>query len=331
MRQKHDLQINWITNNPILLNGEIGISTDITPINFKIGNGVSYWTELDYVISSNDNVLENDIVADGVEADIGIPDGTTVLAGTSFEEWLSSFYRKANHPIYYIPSFSILPNSTSVESGTYINPSIIPTFIQQDAGNLNNYLLTRSIDGVGPVTLLDQATLTTYNQPNIQVSDGSNRIQYIASASYDEGATKNNNLGDPDPIGKILAGTLIDTLYYTGYRKAFYGADTGSGIITNSVGIRALSGTYNNPQNGTVINITIPIGTTRITIAYPASLTDINSILYQELGNANVLDTFIQTTVNVDGANGYNAIAYKVYTYEPAIPFTTAATYIVTI
>lgn len=44
---RHDTSSNWTSNNPILMNGEIGIETDTNKL--KIGNGSSTWNELSYV------------------------------------------------------------------------------------------------------------------------------------------------------------------------------------------------------------------------------------------------------------------------------------------
>ena len=41
---RRDLSTNWTTNNPLLLNGEIGIETDT--LKFKIGNGTQRWNSL---------------------------------------------------------------------------------------------------------------------------------------------------------------------------------------------------------------------------------------------------------------------------------------------
>lgn len=43
---KHDTSTNWSTNNPILLEGEIGIATDLNK--FKIGDGTTAWNSLSY-------------------------------------------------------------------------------------------------------------------------------------------------------------------------------------------------------------------------------------------------------------------------------------------
>ena len=44
---RRDTSANWSTNNPILAAGEIGVDT--TNNRIKIGNGVSTWTNLNYI------------------------------------------------------------------------------------------------------------------------------------------------------------------------------------------------------------------------------------------------------------------------------------------
>ena len=41
---RRDVAANWTANNPLLLNGEIGIETDT--LKFKIGNGTQRWNSL---------------------------------------------------------------------------------------------------------------------------------------------------------------------------------------------------------------------------------------------------------------------------------------------
>lgn len=45
-KQRRDTAQNWSLNNPVLHEGEIGIATDVT--GFKVGDGVSTWSELPY-------------------------------------------------------------------------------------------------------------------------------------------------------------------------------------------------------------------------------------------------------------------------------------------
>ena len=49
---RNDTEANWISANPVLLEGEIGITMNTTPKKFKIGNGTSTWNELPYETQS---------------------------------------------------------------------------------------------------------------------------------------------------------------------------------------------------------------------------------------------------------------------------------------
>jgi hypothetical protein len=49
---RRDTAANWTTNNPTLANGEIGFETNSG--RFKIGNGSSAWSALDYFLDSSD-------------------------------------------------------------------------------------------------------------------------------------------------------------------------------------------------------------------------------------------------------------------------------------
>lgn len=56
--QRTDLKERWEASNPILLKGELGIEIDTNQM--KIGDGVSKWTSLPYIINpiSNDEIDE---------------------------------------------------------------------------------------------------------------------------------------------------------------------------------------------------------------------------------------------------------------------------------
>lgn len=45
---RNDIEANWVSANPVLLEGEVGITMDTTPKKFKIGNGTSVWADLLY-------------------------------------------------------------------------------------------------------------------------------------------------------------------------------------------------------------------------------------------------------------------------------------------
>ena len=96
--------------------------------------------------------------------------------------------------------------------------------------------------------------------------------------------------------------------------------------------MRALAGSTLNPSNGTSFTINIPSGATSVSFAYPDTLRDVDSVIYVEGLNAEIKSAFgSPQSISVNGANGFAAIGYKVYTYTPASTYSQNVTYIVTI
>lgn len=56
LKHKYDTELNWRTNNPVLLAGEIGIESD-TKL-FKFGDGSSNWIDLDYAGTNAEQIEE---------------------------------------------------------------------------------------------------------------------------------------------------------------------------------------------------------------------------------------------------------------------------------
>ncbi len=294
----------------------------------KIGPTSEKIDEVIAALNTNSIKLSEDIIVNGTEQG-SFKDGDTIPKEISLTNIIKSFVQVANPVIYYSPTFGITPNNTTVEAGTMVNPTIVPSFNQKDAGGINRYLLQLSTNGAANVSLLDVLALQNFVQDSIQVQDGA-YLKYTATAYYDEGLTKLNNMGVEVPDGKILAGDLSDTLTYSGGRQAFYGTDLGSVNPSTSDEIRALAGKRMNPANGTAFTLNIPAGAKRILIAYPDTLRDLTSVNYAEL-NAEVVDTFTKVNLQVNGVNGFTAIGYKIFVYIPAIAFGSSATYNVTI
>ena len=91
--------------------------------------------------------------------------------------------------------------------------------------------------------------------------------------------------------------------------------------------LRALAVNAINPIVGSQLVIPIALGSTTVAFAYPAALQDVTSVLYVELSNSEVKTLFTKTLVNVEGANGFTQMSYKVYTFTPIQPFQAAVTY----
>lgn len=50
-QQRYDTAANWSTNNPVLLEGEMGIESDTRK--FKFGNGTTSWNSLAYATAAS--------------------------------------------------------------------------------------------------------------------------------------------------------------------------------------------------------------------------------------------------------------------------------------
>lgn len=74
IQHRRDTESNWTTTNPILAAGEIGFETDSGQ--FKIGDGILVWDELDYAGGGGGNL-------DGGEADTNYGGISPIVGGNA--------------------------------------------------------------------------------------------------------------------------------------------------------------------------------------------------------------------------------------------------------
>ena len=113
-------------------------------------------------------------------------------------------------------------------------------------------------------------------------------------------------------------------------RGIFYGTSTTGDSCNTSALVRSLSTKELGKTSGYKFTVDIPVGTKSVIIAIPATM-NLSSINFRESMNMDVLSTFTISNVDVQGANGYAAIGYKVYQYIAPTSFTQASHYDVTI
>lgn len=261
--------------------------------------------------------------------------GDVINASDSITDTLKKMLQTRIPATYAAPSVSLNTAAASsgavhaagtYEAGTAINALLTAAFTKADAGDLTTLKITKS----GTEVVSGATSPQTYNY-NETLGDGT--VSLVATAEYTAGAVKNDNLGDPSPSGSIPAGSKNATRAYTGIRKGFYGPDSAGAAeaINTSAGIRALTATSGAVSKGTKLAISVPAGSTRCTIAFRATVGSLAQVLYRESGNANITAQFTKTTVAVEGANGYTAVDYNVYTVTWAQPTAGAMTFDVTI
>lgn len=156
-------------------------------------------------------------------------------------------------------------------------------------------------------------------------------LRYKAIATHGAGVTADDNLGDDSsPAVSIAAGTKEKTTSaYTPFRNVFYGASTTKPTL-DSAAIRTLTPTGKAYAAGT-LTINVPAGAQRVAIACIAGKPGVTKVINETAMNADVTSTFVQSSVNVEGAEGYTAVAYNVWVFEPAVPYENAATLKVTL
>ena len=256
--------------------------------------------------------------------------GTLVKPGGTLEDFFNAFVDEKN-PTITQPSVSLsFPEAKSYEVGTYITPTY--------SASLNPGSYTYGPDtGITAVAweVSDTAGHTSDSASSsfeeLQIIDG---ISYkiTATAAHGEGSIPRTNIGNDYLDGRITAGFKSATSSAaTGYRRSFYGTTTDKNEVTSDV-IRGLSGKSSKAlANGNSFTVNIPVGAMRVVIAYPATLRDVTSVKDVNGMNAEIASSFIKQNVDVEGANNYDAISYKVYTLDFAKPNDVTNTFTVTI
>ena len=317
------------------------------------------WVSITGNVDADKVIMPEDITLAGNYTQFGNltknADGTATLSskGKSVLDVFTEILSKRLQPtITAQPSISgfNLSGAKAVEAGTSLASAAYT------AGNLNpgsyqygpetgvtasNWVVQRITDGgTEQIASVDAASLSAGSDNNggngfiIGDQGGENvvaSLKYKAIATHGAGVTANDNLGSAsDPAVNIASGTKEKTTSaYTPFRNVFYGASTEKPTL-DSAAIRALTPTGKAYAAGT-LTINVPAGAQRVVIACIAGKTGVTKVINETAMNADMTSTFTQSSVNVEGAEGYTAVAYNVWVFEPAVPYENAATLKVTL
>lgn len=318
--------------------GDIGIvkrtfATDKVSHTAYVYNG-SQWEVADGNYNADNVYFDSDLT---ITAQVGVqkPDasGSKTLAttGKNVKQVLDLLFAEEKNPSITQPSVTVSSTSMGAkEVGTNVTPNYSAVL---NAGKYEFGPATGITAKTWAVTdnKGGSADTATGNFAQLQVEDDTN-YSITAVATYDEGTIPKTNLGNEYPTGKIVAGSKTGTKgSITGYRNSFYGTLTNKDVIDGAV-VRGLTGKSNKAlRKGDAFTFAVPVGALRVVIAYPATLGDIKSVLDVNGLNAEIKSGFTKQEVQVEGANGYKAIAYNVYNLDFAKANDAANTYKVTI
>ena len=308
-------------------------------------------------LTTDDITMAENITLAGNYTQIGnwtkTQNGTAVkeVAGMTLTEMLKNIFTATLQPtITAQPSINgfNLTGAGAVEAGTsiaaanYTEATLNPGSYQYGpaTGVTAESWKVERVTNAGSTQIATGATLPARSDNNggsgfiIGDQGGENvvsSLRYRATVQHTAGVTAHDNLGgDSSPVVAITAGSKNkQTNAYTPYRNYFYGATVDKPTL-DSAYIRGLTKSNQAYRAGT-ITINVPAGANRVCIACIATAAGVTQVINETALNADVTGTFVKSTVRVEGANGYTAVDYNVWTFEPAVPYGNAATLKVTL
>ena len=338
--ETHDAAIARITSGSLVLNGDITVvKTAIVENNYQhtayvFSQAMTKWVALDGNYDASNVYFNDDFVFTEAVGTVTIGDtgSETVSAkGKNVQEFLAGLFAAARDPEVTQPTLTMAYNgtSTSYEVGTTVTPAYKATFKkgEYEFGPDTGVTATYAISDTNGKT----ATTASGSMPEFVVAD--NTSYYIsASVTHTDGVAPLNNVGTP-VSGLAIRGTTLtkNTATMTGYRASFIGKDSGTGALTSDL-IRGLI-CQTNDNNKTNVNgfnyngkkeylVTADANTTRFIIAVPADNTraGLTSAAITTSLNAPAKDnyTYTENAVDVEGKDGYTAVKYDVWVYQPA-------------
>lgn len=263
--------------------------------------------------------FENDIIMNaGAGNRLGYwVDGETIpVAGKNLDEAFTIITQKAIPPTYVKPSQTMSgnPAAGSYEIGYNLGTiTFSTTYTQNDGGARNSNSFKRIVG----------STYTTLPGNTDTCSSLITARSYKSYFGYDSGLCKNNNLGQLDCTGHILAGNdSSGAITYTPLPKFYYGYLSANTAPTSSQ-IRACLGGDSILTNikSRTYTVNIPADNKYIYVAYPKNLGVTTSIIMNSLPT---IDAFTPVyEVNVTNLQGYTQ---TYYVYVNRNPFNTGTT-----
>ena len=329
---RHDTEANWqsVAETLIPLEGEACLTTDgENKGRVKYGDGVTTWGQLPY--SGGQDIVEVDAGNVSFDQDLTFtyafgkytPGGdgqvTVPAEGKTLEQLLTDAFAEEKNPTTTQPTVSVSSSQMkAMEAGSNITVSY-------------NATLNKGSYSYGPDTGItatswtvqlgeEQLTTSTGTFAQIQVGDSTN-LRITATAQHGDGAIPVTNLGNEYTEGQIKAGSKSgQSSAATGYRQIFYGVNNTTTPLDSDT-IRSLTPGGKAAAAITINSIKAQADTKRIIIAVPQSSgLEVTAANITSSLNADVTSSYVkqETPVQVEGANGYTAVPYDVFVYQPA-------------
>lgn len=301
------------------------------------------WPTIDDIEFNNGNIyssIDNPSFTLEGENDV-LEVGTQVtISGASLSKAKISMNNRGWSNILY--GYSADDDNTKISSNTYINAGIA----EPAALNNDNYSMSRTFNGFNSVVDDSASASVDYAVVNLgsvtaTVGEGENSVSLNItgpSASIDFESIPEyyacSNVGNThNEDGQIYAkmdakesititsepATNSITKSLTGKRFAYVGAIDNEFNIDSitSDNIRSLN--KSGYEASSLVSLTAPTGNTSVIIAFPSTWGELKKVKDNNALGAIITDNFIVKTVQVEGANGYTPVSYKVYIYKSKV------------
>jgi hypothetical protein len=277
-----------------------------------------------------EDTLVEEVISNGVGTVGGVEPGHVFSVGTSLVEIMNQIFSKVIPAVYTESSTIISDNVPStIEVGQLITATLTITYSQKDSGPTTAgefFVNGGSVDDqVGSAPFVHVDIQRTINAPG-------GTITFRGTVDHSQGAQKFDNFGNPsgDPATEVPARMNVstNTLVVTGRRNIFYG--TSNPVPADSDDVRSLGSSQFDTDN--TFSVTANIGATSVDFGIASyktlsSVTGVGSLISDEtqtfLDSENIIEVF--------GQNNNYPDNYKVYRYQPNIPFESVIRYDVTL
>lgn len=277
------------------------------------------WSAMDGNYDASNVYFSEDLTTTTAIGNITLTDGQAVIpaAGKNLKEVFETIFVKEANPTIEQPSITLtFSQAKAYEVGT----TVYPTFTAVLNAGSYQYGPATGITATGWTATDTNGNIKNLRNgtfPSFVVTDNTS-YSISVQADFEDGEIPLTNLGNEYNAGQIVAGSVSKTSgKVTGYRKSFYGTFANKEDLTGAK-IRDLSSSTAALTNGSSVSVQIPIGAYRVVFAYPSTLQDLSSVKDKNGLEAEIISGFSKSTLNVEGADGYDAIEYKVYSIDYA-------------
>ena len=245
---RRDTAANWVSSNPVLRAGEVGIETDT--LKFKIGNGSSTWTQITNYANVTSTGLSNSLNDYILASTLGNPsgpaklnsDGEILVPEDTIILWNDAGYTYTTKVVATQPTANriiTLPDATTTVVGTdttntLTNKSISlgSNTVTSTLAQLNTAVSDANLASLDGTETLTNKTLTSPVISGLTISDASIVIEGATADDYETTIT----FADPTADRTITFPNNSGTVAFTADISAATGgsvSETGTQTLTN--------------------------------------------------------------------------------------------------